>query len=476
DALTRQPITDDFNLYSGTVNWDLGAVKLTGIVSYQDRYLASGSDVTKYIQTLRTAASCARIYNSGATCGSSTLSNYYAFVDNQIPSALDPQQNMKTISSELRLSSNRSGPLNWTVGGFFSRRKIDVANPQVHAAADGTLQPDATLITVRYINDRLKQIAAFGEVSWDITRRLNLTGGMRYFRYDRTITGQTPIGNVLVGSSVLPLTTVASSEDGEIFKGNASYKITRNIMVYAEAAQGFRPGGINQTIGLDPSLAPYRSDSLWNYEVGVKSTLFDRLLTLNADVYQIDWSNMQITGRTTNGAFSFITNAGAARVRGIEAEATLRPMRGLILQGNGTYTDAVLTTNQSTTAVTAAGLKGDRIPYVPKFTGGVSAEYNWAMSSRIAGMARIDLRHASGSYSDFRPTGTYTRFMKGYELVNLRVGGTLDDGRLGVYLFVNNLFDTTAILRATSSAILVGRTAVTSAQPRTIGLNLQTKF
>ncbi|HZV10526.1 MAG TPA: TonB-dependent receptor, partial [Novosphingobium sp.] len=181
-------------------------------------------------------------------------------------------------------------------------------------------------------------------------------------------------------------------------------------------------------------------------------------------------------GRTTNGAFSFITNAGAARVRGIEAEATLRPMRGLILQGNGTYTDAVLTTNQSTTAVTAAGLKGDRIPYVPKFTGGVSAEYNWAMSSRIAGMARIDLRHASGSYSDFRPTGTYTRFMKGYELVNLRVGGTLDDGRLGVYLFVNNLFDTTAILRATSSAILVGRTAVTSAQPRTIGLNLQTKF
>ncbi|MES2496331.1 MAG: TonB-dependent receptor [Pseudomonadota bacterium] len=476
DSLTRQPLRDNFNLFSGTAAWDVGFATLTGIVSYQTRSLDQGSDVTRFIQSNRTPGRCAAVANAGAACDTTALTNYYAFVDDQLPSALYPEQDMNTLTSELRLGSDGSGPINWTIGGFYSRRHVDVANRQVHALPNGTLLIDGPDITVRNIDDRLKQLAAFGELSWDITDQFNLTGGARYFDYKRVIVGDTPIGNPLVGAAVRPLSRVASKENGTILKFNASYKVTPRFMLYAEASQGFRPGGINQTIGLDPSLAPYRSDSLWNYEVGFKSTLFDRMLTLNADIYQIDWKDIQITGRTANGAFSFITNAGSARVRGVEAEATLRPMIGLSITANGTYTDAVLTTNQSTTAVSAPGLEGDRIPYVPKWSGAIAAEYRWAVGNDLTALARADVRHTGSSLSDFRPNGTFTRAIDDYQLVNTRAGVESDDGKWGAYVFVNNLFNDTAIVRATSSAILAGRTIVTNAQPRTIGVNLQTKF
>jgi iron complex outermembrane recepter protein len=151
-------------------------------------------------------------------------------------------------------------------------------------------------------------------------------------------------------------------------------------------------------------------------------------------------------------------------------------MQGLTITANGTYTDAALTSNQSTTAVTAPGLDGDRIPYVPKWSGSIAAEYRWAVGGDKTALVRFDARHTGSSLSDFRPAATYTRRIDSYELVNTRAGVEAEDGRWGLYLFVNNLLNDTAIVRATSSAILTGRTIVTSAQPRTIGINLQTKF
>jgi outer membrane receptor protein involved in Fe transport len=90
-------------------------------------------------------------------------------------------------------------------------------------------------------------------------------------------------------------------------------------------------------------------------------------------------------------------------------------------------------------------------------------------------MVRADMRHVGRSLSDFRPNGTYTRAVDAYDLVNARVGVERKDG-WGLYLFATNLFNDVAITRATSNAIQTGRTIVTSAPPRTIGLNLRTQF
>lgn len=482
DALTRQPVRDDVELYSLTANYDFGGVILTAAGSYMERDLSSVSDVSRFIRSTRTPGGCGARLNGSASipCEGTQLADYYALVDGQSTSALFPQQDMQAWTGELRLSSDGSGPFNWTVGGFYSDRDIYVENPQANAdPVTGVLIQPLQIATTRYINDSLRQVAAFGEFSYDVTDRLSLTVGGRYFRYDKDISGQTPIGSILVGAVVRPLSFVSSDEDGTAFKFNASYKVTDDILFYAEAAQGFRPGGANQVIGLAQELTPYQSDSLWNYEAGLKTTLLDRHLNLNVDLFQIDWSDMQITTRTPNGAFSYIGNAGKARIRGAEAEFALRPVDGLTFSGNASYLDAKLTEDQpnaGTAIAPAAGFKGDRIPYVPKFSAGLAAQYVWAVTDDLNGFLRLDANHVGGSWSDFRPTYTYTRYIDDYELANLRIGIEAEDNAWGVYAFVNNLFDDTAITRSTSSAIARGRTIVTSAAPRTVGLNLRTAF
>jgi outer membrane receptor protein involved in Fe transport len=477
DALTRQPVRDDLDLYSVTAVWEPGPVNVTGVVSYLKRDLSNVSDVSRFIRSMRTAANCARLSNGNVPCNATQLNGFYALVDSQSTSVLFPQQDMNTTTAELRVSSNDAAPLNWTVGAFYSARETDVANPQVNAdPVTGAVIEPQQVATVRFIDDDLKQYAGFGELSWDATERLNLTAGTRYFNYTKDIVGETTVGSILVGARVTPPTAVSSDESGWVMKLNASFKVTDDVLLYTEAAEGFRPGGANQVLGLPTALTPYESDSLWNYEVGVKSTLFDRRLMFDFDVFQIDWENIQVTGRTPNGAFSFITNAGAARVRGVEAEATARPASGLSLNANITYTDAELTENQTNNNVTAPGLAGDRIPYVPRLTAGLGAQYEWPLKNGLSGFARVDANHVGSSYSDFRPNATFTREVDSYELVNLRIGGTSADDRWSAYVFCSNVFNDIAIVRATSSAIQTGRTIVNSAPPRTIGINVRTQF
>jgi outer membrane receptor protein involved in Fe transport len=477
DALVRQPIVDDLNLYSLTAAWDLGPVVATAIGSYLTRDLSNTTDVSRYIRTNRTPTACAALANGRTPCNATQLASFYTLVDGQSTSTLFPQQDMNTLTGELRLSSSGARSLNWTIGGFFSRRKSDVTNPQVNAdPISGEIIFPLQTSTVRFIDDRLTQLAAFGEVSWDITDKLNLTGGARFFNYEKNILGETTLGSILVGARVTPPTRVKSEEHGTVLKFNGSYKITNAVMVYAEAAQGFRPGGANQVLGLDAALTPYLSDSLWNYEVGLKTATFDRKVLFNVDVFQIDWSDMQVTGRTPNGAFSFITNAGAARVKGVEAELTARPLHGLSIAVNGSYIDAKLTENQANASVSAPGMKGDRIPFVAKFSAGANAQYSWPVSERLGGLFRVDVNHVGSSFSDFRPAATFTRKVDSYELVNFRAGIEGDNGRWGAYFFATNLLNDTAITRAASSGVQVGETFVTSAAPRTIGINLRTSL
>ncbi|WEK44005.1 MAG: TonB-dependent receptor [Candidatus Sphingomonas colombiensis] len=481
DSRTRLIVRDEVTLYSLTSAYDFGGVTATGVVSYMDRSLVSQSDTSRYIQGTNNLATYNRLCAAGCVDQFSkpitSFAQYQAFVAGQSTSSLYPQQDLNALTAELRLSSSAHGPINWTVGGFYSRRRTDVANPQLNAnAANGFVIPNQ-IDTVRFIHDELKQLAAFGELSVDITSKLNVTGGIRYFKYDKDVIGHTDVPSILVGAKITPPTALSSTEDGTVLKANASYKITPDIMFYAEAAQGFRPGGVNQVLGLDTALTPYRSDSLWNYEAGFKTAWFNRALIANIDVFRIDWTNIQVTQRTPNGAFSYIGNAAAARVQGVEFETSIQPVHGLNISGNATYMTAKLTEDQLPSNLTTAssGLAGNRIPYVPKFTMGASAQYTWALTNTFDGVIRADFSHSGGYYSDFRPTYVYTRYINGYELVNTRIGIERQND-WGAYIFVNNLFDATAITRASSSAIGVGLTSVTSARPRTIGLNLRKSF
>jgi len=149
---------------------------------------------------------------------------------------------------------------------------------------------------------------------------------------------------------------------------------------------------------------------------------------------------------------------------------------GLSLVANVGYTDAKLSEDQVSTIVVAAGRKGDRLPYVPKWNVSGSAEYMWPVSDNLDGLIRFDGTYASSSYSTLAKTDIYRRKVDAYTLFNARFGIQTPDNDWSVHLYVNNIFDAEAVTTKSSTGNTGGLTITHGAPPRTIGINLAKRF
>jgi outer membrane receptor protein involved in Fe transport len=479
-AQVQLPYDDKLTIYNLTARWDLGPVAVTAIASDMHRDVMSGAQDTSYFfdKDLNNPATCSAFAGGGSPCTSAEQSSFNSYVRGFIPSAILDSQTIDNPTAELRFSSTGKQFIDWTVGGFFSDRTTHAFVPIYGAnAATGALN-EQDVLYARAIYDKLEQFAAFGEGSAHLTDKLTLTFGARYFDYNRTEGGSIPVGLNLVGASVTPYSQLSSSESGFVTKTDLSYQFNSNLLAYFSASQGFRPGGVNQVLGLSASLTDYQPDTLWDYEVGVKTNWFDHRLVLDIDGYLINWSDMQVLGHGTGTAanFQFITNAGTAQVKGIETSLTAMPVRNFTIQGNLTVASAVLTSNQVNANLIGAGVAGNRIPYVPEVTGGVSAQYTWPITDTFSGMVRLDEDYVGTSYSEFNNGGGYQTTNPDYSLTNGRIGIEGPDKKWGVYLYVDNIFNNVAITYSFTQALSGGKTLVTSAPPRTVGLNVRGSF
>lgn len=462
-----QPLSDKLRLYSGTLTWDAGPATLTVVGSHSYRNFNYSYDFSSFFRTI------AELFPVGST-------NYEAYAS-QAPSVANSPQITETDTAEARISGAGTGPLQWTAGFFYSDREGDFDSNIVRVSPDsGLILPitPATLLGQRVITDQLRQKAGFAEVSYDLTDRLSVTGGVRYFQYERRVTGEVTVFNNFVGFSAAPATDQSNSENGWLYKANASYEVTDDVSFYATASSGQRPGGINQNVNLPADLQTYQSDSLWNYEVGVKSEFLGRTLVVNADVFQIDWSDMQTSGTLPGTNFAFIANAGEARVRGVELETTAYPYDGLQLQLSGSYIDAELREDQSNQSLLASGLKGDPIPQVPKVTAQGSAQYGWDVGSSAKALLRSDVYYSGASWTEFRHTSEFQRRLPAYAIVSLRAGISAADDNWSVSLFVKNLFDDDTVVTKLSGNVYGGLAKVRAISnvPRTIGIDMMKHF
>jgi iron complex outermembrane receptor protein len=455
---TQLPIEDDFELFNLTLKWDLGFATLTGVGSVFDRELLVTIDGTRFIQGILP----------------------------QLPPPLRPPfiesvlhqpQDIEDRSYELRLGSNGDGPFAWTFGGYYEERDAFTSSQHVQAdPASGLRVAPAVFLFHRDIRDVLEQRALFGEVAYDVTPALTLTLGGRYFDYDKEVTGRTLVPFAPFGfTTVTPPITSTSDEDGFVSKLNVAYRFGESALLYAQANEGFRPGGVNQVPGLNQALAPFEADSTWNYELGFKSRWFDERLGLDLAAFRIDWDDMQVTGASrTNAAVRFIANAGAARIDGIELEATALPLDGLEISLAGSYLDAKLRENQVNADLTAPGLKGDRIPNVPEYSASLAVEYGRALGAALQGSVRTDFSYVGKTASEFRPTSVFFERIDAYTLTNLRLRLSNADATWNVDLYVDNVFDEVAIGRVLSSPF--GFDLTLSAPPRVIGMGFSVKL
>jgi iron complex outermembrane recepter protein len=258
-------------------------------------------------------------------------------------------------------------------------------------------------------------------------------------------------------------------------KFNLSYEFSPAALVYANAAQGFRGGGLNpQSQPFEPIPPSFGPDSLWSYELGLKGRLFDGMFDYQTDVYEIIWSNIQLNVLSPGG-FNYTANAGEARVKGWEYEINARPVQGLTVSLTGTWTEAYLsrgaTPDQYTGSGEALGLTGTNIPNVPHFSGSANARYVHALGADLQGSVGMDIsyRGREDSYFSSDPENIP---MPAYFLTNVRAG--LDWGLWNATAFVRNLSNRRPEISLLNSDS--GGVAVFTARPRTVGVSVTRKF
>jgi iron complex outermembrane receptor protein len=476
NAPTMLSYDEGFTLVSGEGRLDLGFAELVSATAWQrtttDRTVDGTSTVLASIAAPTTSCRIHFGLIAPASCTTDQIAEYVDYARTRTPALFYAEMDNRVFTQELRLTSPSTGRFLWTVGGYFETREDSVDSYVVLAdATSGRLVKPIDVTSYRYINTDTTQYALFGEGTLEIMPGLKLTGGLRYYSYEKQIAGEVvmPGGPSYQGPS--PYTQTTTTEQGAIGKASVSYEASDDVLFYATASQGFRPGGTNNTPNIPAELIPYQSDSLWNYEVGVKTSWFDKRFDINVAGYRIDWDNIQVSTRTADNVFVFITNAGAARVYGAELEVAVRPVEGLSLSGSLNYTDAYLTADQvnsNSLPSASIGRDGDKIPYAPKWSGSAAAEYQWPISTSTSGLVRIDYSY-TGKYSNtFRPTLASYREIGDYHLVSGRVGLRMDNWN--VSLFARNLFNVHA------ATFTDGVNRNVAVRPRTLGLNLGFEF
>lgn len=527
---------DRFAQAALTIQGRLGSFDITYAGAYLERRINSSSDYTDYAEAYD------NLYS-----GAGGLAGYFYFSDNA-GHTINPSQHIigrdhfSKMSHELRIASPAENRLRF-VGGLFYQRQFHRIHQdyQVTGLADALSvngHPGTLWLTQQDRVDR--DYAAFGELSFDIVPTVTLTGGIRAYRFDNsligffgfgrnpagppyngagssrtgvagcyTTTGQSlrdnPGGTLLPaavpGSPCTDLATFNNGQldpksttgDGITYRGNLTWHVSPDAMVYATVSSGFRPGGINRR----STIAPYLKDTLTNYELGFHTT-WGVHLRINGAIYWQDWKNFQYSFLGAN-SFTEIHNGPDARIKGAELEVNYH-QGGFTFSGSAAYTDARTRRNlclfddptftcQPTAAVpfnVVSSPAGTRLPVTPRFKMAATARYEFPLGAMTAHL-QSTLTHQSSATPDLRElifqpgTGagvdpaTATGRLAPYTTVDFAAG--LSWSHYTAELFLENAFDERAQLtRFQECGQCFNRPYIVTNRPMTVGVRLGTRF
>lgn len=480
-----QPWHDKLQLYNGVGKFNFGFATLTTSASWYRWDVESTNDNNAAFASVVSGARWCPLYTTVAlgvpttTCTAAQRAAYQTYARSKAPFGAYQPRYVRNFIQEARLESNGNGPLRYSVGLFHEDRfdRTDTL-PFAGDPVTGGQRDPVDNLGGRNILTSVKQTAFFGELGYRLFAPLTLTVGLRRFDYTKTVGGEYQGYNFTNGQQPRPYEETQANAKGWVKKFNAELRATRNVLVYANAAQGFRPGGANNIPNLPAQYLVYSPDSLWNYELGTKTSWLDRRLTLNAAIYQTDWDQVQTSVSTLQqggGNFNFIYNLAAVRVRGVELEGVARPAHHVSINASFNYNKAELTSDQidSTGFVTAPGRTGDVLTYIPRTTAAAGVEYTPPLSAALNGFARLDWTYTGRMNTELRRTNAFYREIGDFSIFNARLGvqGTSD---FGIFLFANNLFNKYGLNRVASAT--GSPDYYVASRPRTIGINMRKGF
>ena len=341
-APTDARILSKFSLASLQANWEVGGLRLTSLTGWNTKTRNQDNDLTYLLVP--------------------DFTIYGGIAYPQVDRALNfERRNSRSFTQEVRLAPANPGDFNWLVGAFHQRAAFFRSELVTLPGANDpdNLPDDIYFQTAR--DGVATENSLFADLDWKVTPQWSVGAGARYFRtkvdFQRSNFGA-------------PYVEFDSKENGTTPKFSTRYQFTPEVAAYATASRGYRYGGIN-TIG---SL-PYSSDSLWNYETGLRLQPA-KGLSLDLSLFMLDWKNIQMQTTNTDG-FVIITNAAKARSSGFEAELGWRPAQEFSLNASLALTDAKLRAS----FVSAAGRavdSGTELPGVAKIQSTLDATWHFA--------------------------------------------------------------------------------------------------
>jgi outer membrane receptor protein involved in Fe transport len=416
----------------------------------------------------------------------------------------------KQFGQELRITSPAGTAIEYIAGAYFQRSKLDAdfivkfsfLTPVISGnPAFASLVPLLPLGQGAMFEIQETTASGFGAVTWNLTDRLSFTGGLRWTSVEKDFEQHVRFGTAIMSGGLTPfpadLVPLADTvgralrlgvkQDNQLSRkdedwapsARVQYEATPDVMLYATYSNGFKAGGFqgNNFRG-DPAQLPFGPEQVDAYEVGVKSRLFDRDLTVNVAAFQADYSDLQVTFNQFVGSAlqSFIANAASARSRGVELDLDWRLSSALKTNLQVTYLDSEYLdyTNAGGTALQLArgqqtqDLSGAPTSYAPEWSGNFNAQY---LSPEFRG---VQIRASGDVFYSSRYNVTPTNDPLLDQPSYVKLGATLAlldaDGNWEISLIGRNLNDKTILTFATNVVSTPGSFLAAKEPPRSISL------
>ncbi len=531
---SRSTFEQDVDLLSLEVEADLGFATLTSSTAYTKNEIDTVRDLG-YLPVYLDSVPLYYLFGVGSATRPG-CAFYGCYPRSNLFPAIEPQDR-DDFTQEFRLGSNGDdNKIDWLLGAYYNDQETDlVSDEEIPGYAEwASLDGSADAAVSAYYNadinlppgynfantwlnpllyaltpqpgipqlyiarqSEFKDMAVYGEVTFNVTDNWQITGGARYFDQEYEIALQQIFTNcgaacttadqafmdqlgAQLGYELNALWGVSGStnkqdESDVIFKLNTSLAVGEHNL-YFTWAEGFRHGGANALpIGFDiitQELIGYDADETQNWEVGAKGYLLGGQLQYSATGFYTQWDKSQIEAFVSIAALPAVINANEAESKGLEVSITGNLTERLSFFAGYTYTDAELTKGFSAAAGTVVGIAGSPLPNISEHMANVSVDYQ--IPSLIGGFDLIlhaDGRYRSDAQNDLAG-GFNDYLLKSFSIWNASVN--LVDEKWTLTAFANNLTDETNAV--TTVAVQAGTNYEAAERPRSLGVRLRYDF
>jgi outer membrane receptor protein involved in Fe transport len=366
--------------------------------------------------------------------------------------SLQDRSKGQSFTQEVRVQSRGDGPFQWLAGFFYLNTNFDYGQyvpdyscptciPEVLAG-----QPFALETVGQLVGEKQRQQSVFAEASYSFTPQWTLGAGGRYLR-DYLESFTSAIDGFLVGGPQPSVPPVGGHSS--IFNPSAYVRFKANdaMTYYLQAARGFRSGTTNQSLAYDPNgpcgataaadgVGPLTDpDTLWTYELGMKSTWADNRIAANLALFHQNWKGVQLEATQPCG-FNGTVNGGDASGNGAELEMTARITSGL----SANLTASYVYNKFNSVKPNVGYFVGERVPGAPEENASAGLQYNFALGTAWNGYARADYSYVGDVHYIFGLGAAATNYLQGgYGQTNLRL--SLQHQQFGFDVFARNLTD-----------------------------------